>query len=82
MLTIEQIKELVSHCKFEDWDINVRMDGDRPYLQIHVLNGKDADTGERVPDLRTCVAHSHVPIEAWRQLLGMPPVSQRKDARR
>ena len=36
MLTIEQIKELVSHCKFEDWDINVRMDGDRPYLQIHM----------------------------------------------
>lgn len=45
MLSLEQIKELVANCAFEDWDINVRMDGDRPYLQIHVKNGKDAATG-------------------------------------
>lgn len=48
MLNIEQIKDLVSRCTFEDWNLEVRMDGDRPYLQVHVLNGKDADTGERL----------------------------------
>lgn len=48
MLSIEKIKELVSQCTFEDWNLEVKMDGDRPYLQIHVLNGKDADTGDRL----------------------------------
>ena len=45
MLTVEQIRELVSRCTFEDWQIEVRMDGNRPYLQVHVLNGKDSETG-------------------------------------
>lgn len=48
MLSLDRIKELVSQCTFEDWEINVRMDGDRPYLQVHVINGKDADTGEHL----------------------------------
>lgn len=45
MLTTVQIREIVSNCKFEDWLLEVKMDGDRPYLQVHVLNGKDSETG-------------------------------------
>ena len=45
MMTLLEIKETISQCKFEDWLIEVKTDKDRPYIQIHVLNGKDSVTG-------------------------------------
>ena len=43
--TVQEIRAIVAECRFEDWDIEVRMDGTRPYLQVHVANGRDAETG-------------------------------------
>jgi len=43
--TVQEIRDIVAKCSFEDWLIEVRMDGTRPYLQVHVLNGKDSETG-------------------------------------
>jgi hypothetical protein len=45
MHTVQEIRAIVAECSFEDWQIEVRMDGTRPFLQVHVLNGKDAETG-------------------------------------
>lgn len=45
MYTVQEIRDIVAKCSFEDWLIEVRMDGTRPYLQVHVLNGKDSETG-------------------------------------
>lgn len=45
MYTVQEMRDIVAECRFEDWNIVVRMDGNRAYLQIHVLNGKDAETG-------------------------------------
>lgn len=45
MYTLQEIRDIVGECRFEDWNILVRTDGDRPYLQIHAPNGRDADTG-------------------------------------
>lgn len=49
MYTVQEIREIVGLCSFEDWNIVVRMDGSRPYLQIHAPNGRDADTGLPMP---------------------------------
>lgn len=45
MYSVDDIREIVAQCSFEDWLIEVKLDGTRPYLQVHCLNGKDADTG-------------------------------------
>ena len=43
-MTLNEIREIVGKCKFDNWDIQVREDGTRPYLQIHVM-GTDNMTG-------------------------------------
>ena len=43
--TLQEIRDIVGLCSFDDWNILVRMDGNRPYLQVHTPNGKDAETG-------------------------------------
>lgn len=45
MLTKEQLKDIVDQCSYEDWLIQLRYDGDRPYLQVRV-NGRDNVTGK------------------------------------
>lgn len=45
MFSISEIREIVNLCSFEDWLLEVKQDGTRPYLQIHCINGRDADTG-------------------------------------
>lgn len=41
---IDEIREIVGQIKYLDWEIMVRMDGDRPYLQVKG-NGPNPDTG-------------------------------------
>lgn len=43
--TIESLKELVSKCSCGNYEILVREDGDRPYLQV-VFEGADSVTGK------------------------------------
>lgn len=45
MFSISEIREIVNLCSFEDWLLEVKQDGTRPYLQVHCINGRDADTG-------------------------------------
>lgn len=45
MFSISEIRDIVSRCSFEDWLLEVKQDGTRPYLQVHCINGRDADTG-------------------------------------
>ena len=45
MMTFDQITEIVCNCKYQHWDIEVKLDGNRPYLQIHVKEGLDNMTG-------------------------------------
>lgn len=45
MYSVQEIQAIVAECSFEDWNIKVRMDGTRPYLQIHAPNGRDSETG-------------------------------------
>jgi len=49
MYTLQEIRDIVGLCRFDyphkHWLIEVRMDGTRPYLQVHVPDGRDADTG-------------------------------------
>lgn len=51
-MTLDQIRDIVSKCSFktptEDWLIQVCMDGNRPYLQIRVPNGRDSVTGDTI----------------------------------
>jgi hypothetical protein len=42
---IDEIRALVSEVSYLDWDIMVRMDGERPYLQVRG-NGPCPETGE------------------------------------
>lgn len=44
MFTVEKIKEIVSQIKYLDWEIKVRMDGERPYLQVYG-HGPDPSKG-------------------------------------
>jgi hypothetical protein len=45
MYTFDQICEIISQCSFGDWKIEVHMDGSRPYMQVHVVDGRDSETG-------------------------------------
>ena len=48
MYSQKEIEEIVSLCSFEDWQLDVKQDGSRLYLQVHVLNGKDSETGRTI----------------------------------
>lgn len=45
MFSISEIREIVNLCSFEDWLLEVKQDGTRPYLQVRCINGRDAHTG-------------------------------------
>jgi len=49
MYTITEIREIVSNCCFEypheKWNLEVKTDGSRSYLQVHVPYGRDSETG-------------------------------------
>lgn len=49
MLTLDNIKDLISKCKYEDWELLVKLDDTRPYLQVYAPNGKDSVTGGPLP---------------------------------
>ena len=48
MYTVQEIRDIVGLCQLdiphEQWLLEVRLDGNRPYLQVRVPNGCDADT--------------------------------------
>lgn len=44
-LSKTRLKDLISFIKYKDWDIVLRYDEKRPYLQIQ-FDGKDSFTGE------------------------------------
>lgn len=44
MFTLEQIKEVVTQVRYLDWDILVRVDGERPYIQVYG-HGPDPNEG-------------------------------------
>lgn len=46
MYTVDEMREIVSQCSFGDWKIEVHIDGHRPYMQVHVIDGRDSETGQ------------------------------------
>lgn len=52
-MKLEEIKDIVKHCTYthgtEVWEIIVRLDDKRPYLQVSVPDGKCNVTGEPLP---------------------------------
>lgn len=44
MMTNDEIEKIVSNCKYKDWDILVRYDDTRPYIQIQ-FDAPDSFTG-------------------------------------
>ena len=51
MQTKQTIEQIVSNCSYKDWDILVRYDDERPYLQVHF---KDADGQTGVVEDQWC----------------------------
>lgn len=49
MLSEAQIQEIVGRCKFPNWQILVKRDGNRLYLQVSDPNGIDIATGGPMP---------------------------------
>ncbi len=47
MFTVEQIREIVGEIQYLDWELRVRMDGDRPYLQVY---GHGPDPNDEMRD--------------------------------
>ena len=45
MKTVAEIKAIVAECSYLDWDIRLRMDGDRPYVQVFGF-GLDPHSGK------------------------------------
>ena len=46
-MTVFEIKEIVANIKYLDWELRVRMDGERPYLQVFG-NGPNPDNNMEV----------------------------------
>src|SRR5262245_42257718 len=49
LASIQAILDGVKFSLFPDWQLHLRDDGGRPYLQVHNPNGKDATTGDEMP---------------------------------
>ena len=48
-MVVEQMQALVASITYKPgWELKLKHDGSRPYLQVHVANGIDSLTGEPV----------------------------------
>lgn len=44
-MTHDEMKTIIGNCKYLDWIFELRLDNERPYLQIRCKNGIDVVTG-------------------------------------
>lgn len=49
MHSLNDLQAIVDQCEFDGWQFRVKLDGDRPYLQVADPDGTCNKTGESLP---------------------------------